>query len=183
MYEESEDVKEVQQPENDELFFAQFLQPDDSPNNDQILKEEPVLVYQQEDEYESMEVLAEEGSVEVPEEYFEEVPLDEVEAYCRLCGRICPDLESFAENELIQQMLNKCFPSTTIQPGDGLSSDICGTCLTTVQSFSQFSDDVLSIQKQLEEKFLTGEGVIQEDECKEEEMMALTDGSNDNFQE
>lgn len=193
-YEESEEVKEEvhmpeQRTESDELFFSQFLQPDDSPSEDHILKEEPVLVYQQEEEYENMEVLAEEGAVEVPEEYFEEMPLDEVDAYCRLCGRICEELESFAESELIQKMLRKCFPSTKIQPGDGLSSDICGTCLTTVQSFSQFSDDVLSIQKQLEEKFFTEEYVAQQEnevkqQSREEEMMALADGSNDsNFQE
>lgn len=194
-YEEVETVPEsVQEPprrtENDELFFAQFLQPiNDSSNEEELLKEEPEpdLVYQQEQEYEeSMEVLADETAAEVPEEYFEEIPM---ESYCRLCGQICEELEPFAENELIQQMINKCFQTTTIQPVDGLSSDICGTCLNTVQSFSQFSDDVLSIQKQLEEKFLISDGVVQvqevelKEETQAEEMFALGDGSNDNFQE
>lgn len=189
-YEESEVSQTVEVPQ-DELFYAQFLQPsNDSSNEEQILKEE-VFSYHQEQDYANMEVLTEEGIIEVPEEeYFEEVQMEEMEPlqteYCRLCAQICEDLESFSENESIQRNIKKCFPAIVIQPCDGLSTDICGTCLGRLEKFSQFSDEVLSIQKQLVEKFLLKEVVIQDDgmkrEVRDEQMFALADGSHDNFE-
>lgn len=180
---------------NGELFFTQFLQP--NKNDEQPSKERCVFVYQQGQEYETMEVLADEVTTEVPEaeEYFEEVQeeveeVQEIECYCRLCGQICEGLESFADNETILQTIHKCFPMLTIQPGDGLSSDICGTCLGTLQNFSQFSDEVISIQKQLEEKFLMKEVVVPQEEetgIKEEPQIqpvfAEADESHGDFQE
>ncbi|KAL5291281.1 hypothetical protein ACFFRR_010594 [Megaselia abdita] len=186
---EDDEAEEIAEPfeqqkiTNDELFYAQFLQSNDS-EEEEVSRESPVLVYHDQ-EYENMEVLAEEGTTEVPEEFFEEVQMQEIESYCRLCGQICEDLEPFTENELIQQMIGKCFPVLTIRPGDGLSSEICSTCLRMVQTFSQFSDEVLSIQKQLAEKFLIGDdGLKEEDqEHEQEQVFALADGSTDHFQD
>lgn len=80
---------------------------------------------------------------------------------CRLCGLCCKSIETFTTNFEVFGMIKKCFPTLNIQQDDDFPKNICTTCLDRLHLFSEFVDEVLRTQKDLESKFNNEQNQLQ----------------------
>lgn len=87
-----------------------------------------------------------------------------IEFICRLCGNYFENekllIECFGKNLFMWNMINKCFPTLSIEDNILFPKHICTDCSKQVQQFSCFIDRVFAAQNQLELTFLNQTKIV-----------------------